>query len=272
MPVLDGKQLAQESLVNVAALGAIAAYKAPKIAGTEIRTQIITGDDLLPLSEILSVIGEGSAFVAGDAVCSKLAHEKGTPVVELLIGADTTVSDLNWNCGACGFKTCAEFNKYSKENKSPGAYYVGPSCNWKLLDFGMAQSWAAAAVGQQNVENRIQTSFGVAGLLLGYLGGCNVSVGVSLGPCRDQVWYSRPDLAHSFDMSEHEQFMLNCIPQMFVGFTGGGYPMIKHNSQWGGAPKFFKLMDDPDFMTGYQDIMGRVMAIVERERAKGGKS
>jgi uncharacterized ferredoxin-like protein len=271
MAVLDGKKLAQENLVNIATLGAMAAYKAPKMAGTEIRTEIVTGDDLTPLTEILAILGEGSAFVAGDAVCGKKSLAEGTPLVQLLIGADVTTSDLNWNCGACGFNTCAEFNKHSKANQSPGAYYVGPSCNWKVLDFGLAQAWAAAAIWQMNVENRVQTSFGVAGLLVGHLAGCNMCVGISIGPCRDQVWYSRPDLAHSFEMKEHEQFMLNCIPQMQVGFTGGGHPMIKHSTQWGAAPKFLKMVEDPEFMAGYQDIMGRVMAIVERERAKRSK-
>ena len=268
MSVIDAKSLANESIVNVAAMAAMAALKAPKMAKTEIEMQILTGDDVLPLSEILGILGEVSAFVSGDAACGKKAYEAGTPIVELLIGADTTYSDLNWNCGACGFDTCAEFNKYAKDNKSQGAYYGGPSCNWKNLDFGIAQSWAAAATWQYNVENRTQTSYGVAGLLLGYLQGCNVSVGISMGPCKDQVWYSRPDLVDSFDMSEHEQFMLNCLPQIFVGFTGAGYPMVKHGPEWATEPKFLKMMEDPDWGAKFQDILSRVGAVLERESAK----
>lgn len=270
MAVLDGKTVANEGIVNVAAIAAMAALKAPKMANTEIRMEILTGEDVLPLSEILGIIGEASAFVSGDASCGRKAYEAGTPVVELLLGADTTYSDLNWNCGACGFDTCAEFNKYSKENKSRGPFYGGPSCNWKALDFGMAQSWAAAATWQLNVENRTQTSYGVAGLLLGYLEGCNVAVGVSMGPCRDQVWYSRPDLKDSFDMSEHEQFMLNCIPQIMVGFTGAGYPLIKHGPQWAAEPKFLKMTEDPEWAAKQQDILSRVVGVIEREQAKRG--
>ncbi|MBT8357879.1 MAG: hypothetical protein KJO61_08945 [Deltaproteobacteria bacterium] len=268
MAVIDSTELINENMVNGAAFTAMAALKAPKMAKTDIKIEILTGDDVLPLAEVLGVLGEASAFTAGDAICGKKAHEAKTPIVEVLLGANTTRSDLNWNCGACGFDTCAEFNAYSKKNFSAGGYYAGPSCNWKAIDFGIAQSWAASAAWQMNIENRMQTSYGVAGMLLGYMEGCNVSVGISLGPCRDQVWYSRPDCIHSFDMEEHEQFMLNCLPQMQVGFTGGGYPQVKHGPDWAADPKFLKMTEDPDWNAKMQDIMGRVGAIIEREKAK----
>lgn len=268
MPVIDGTKLVNDNLVNAAAFVAMAALKAPKMANTEIKIEILTGDEVLPLAELLGILGEASAFVAGDSTVGKKAHEAGTPIVEVLLGANTTRSDLNWNCGACGFNTCAEFNKYSKENMSAGAYYAGPSCNWKALDFGIAQSWAAAATWHMNIENRTQTSYGVAGMLLGYMEGCNVCVGVSMGPCRDQVWYSRPDCVDSFDMKEHEQFMLNCLPQMQVGFCGGGKPMVKHGPNWAADPKFLQMGEDPEWGAKMQDIMQRVGALIEREKAK----
>jgi len=268
MAVMNGNKVANETLVSTAGQVAMAALKAPKMAGTEIKIEILTGDDVLPLSELLGIIGEANTFVAGDAECGIKAHSAETPIVEVLIGADTTKSDLNWNCGACGFDTCAEFNKYSKENVSQGAYYAGPSCNWKALDFGIAQSWAAAAACYLNVENRVQTSYGCAGLLLGYVAGCNVCVGVSMGPCRDQVWFSRPDLKHSFDMDAHEQLILNCIPQVMLGFTGAGYPMVKHSPTWAAEPKFLKMMEDPEWAAKHQDIMTRVVGLIQREQAK----
>lgn len=271
MAVIDGIKAASDNLLEVAKLASMAALKAPKMANTDIRMQILTEEDVLPLSEVLGIIGEASAFIAGDSACGKKAYEAGSPIIELLVGADTTFSDLNWNCGACGFNTCDEFNKYAKEHKSMGSFYGGPSCNWKNLDFGIAQCWAAAATHQFNVENRTQTSYGVSALLLGYLEGCNICVGISLGPCRDQVWYSRPDLVHSFDMDEQIEFVLNCLPQLFTGFTGSGYPMVKHDPKWVANPKFMKMMEDPAAMAKQQDIMNRVVAVIEREKSKRGK-
>ncbi len=268
MARIDGNRLANENLEALAGQVATAALKAPRMAGTDIKIEILTGEDVMPLSELLGILGEASAFVAGDAACGRKAHEMGTPIVEILLGADTTRSDLNWNCGACGFDTCAEFNRYSKKNRSQGGYYAGPTCNWKAFDFGQAQSWAAAAAWQLNIENRVQTSYGAAGLLLGHLEGCNVCVGISLGPCRDQVWYSRPDLEHSFNMEEHEQFMLNCIPQIMVGFTGAGYPMVKHGPDWASDPRFLRMSEDPEWAARHQDIMARVGRVIQREKEK----
>jgi uncharacterized ferredoxin-like protein len=268
MAKIDGNRLANENLESLAGQVATAALKAPKMAGTEIRIEVLTGDDVRPLTEILEIIGEASAFVAGDAAIGRMAYAAGTPIVEVLLGADTTYSELNWNCGACGFDTCAEFNRYSVKNRSQGGYYGGPTCNWKALDFGIAQSWAAAAAWQLNIENRVQTSYGTAALLLGHLEGCNVCVGVSMGPSRDQVWYSRTDLKHSFTLEEHEQFILNCIPQIMLGFAGAGYPMVKHGPDWAADPKFLKMQQDPQWAAKHRDIMDRVGRVIQREKEK----
>src|SRR3989304_1208048 len=105
MSVIDGIQAVNENLLNMAKVGAAAALRAPKIAKSKIRVEIITGEDLLPLIEIIGIAGETNAFVHGDYIIAKKAFETGTPIVELLIGVDATVSDLAWNCGACGFDT-----------------------------------------------------------------------------------------------------------------------------------------------------------------------
>ena len=103
MSVIDGIQAANDNLLEIAKVGAMAALRAPRVAKSKIKVEILTGEDMLPLIEILGIVGEGNAFVWGDHVVAKKAYEAGTPIVELLIGVDATVSDLNWNCGGCGF-------------------------------------------------------------------------------------------------------------------------------------------------------------------------
>ena len=71
MPVIDGTKLVNENLVNAAAFVAMAALKAPKMAQTEIKIEILSGDEVLPLAELLGILGEASAFVAGDATVGK---------------------------------------------------------------------------------------------------------------------------------------------------------------------------------------------------------
>jgi len=268
MAWIDGNKSANENLLVAAKFAATAALKAPRVAGTEIKTEILTDENLLPVSEILSIVGETNAFVSGDSVCIKKAYEKGTPAIALLIGAKVIASDLNWNCGACGFDTCAEFNKYSKEHSSQGVFYTGPTCNWKVFDVGMAVSWAAAALGQLSVENRVQASTGFAALNLGYLEGCTISTGITLGPATDFYYYDRSELAHSFNLKEHEEFVMNCIPQFYPSFVGGGHPVVKNKPDFFVEPKFLKPVEDPEFLNKQQDIMRRVIEVIEKEKNK----
>jgi len=268
MAVLDGIKAANENLLVAAKIGAAAALNAPKLANTQIKMEILTDEEVAPLIEILGIIGETNAFVSGDALVGKRALEAGTPIIELLIGVDGTTSDLAWNCGACGFNTCAEFNRYSRENRGAGAFFTGPNCCWKNFDFGMAQSWAAAAIAEMGVECRCQASYGFAGLVLGYLEGCTIATAVSIGPAGESIWYDRRDLTGSFTMKEHEQFMMNTLPQLYVAFCGGGFPLLKHRPDWAAEPLFWKAKEDPEFMAKQEDIRARVTKVIEREKAK----
>lgn len=72
----------------------------------------------------------------------------------LVIGTDDTQSALGWNCGACGLKTCGDFNKHAKQNKDRGTAQGGPSCMWQLVDFGTSVCTAAAAVYAAGVPTR----------------------------------------------------------------------------------------------------------------------
>lgn len=268
MSVIDGIQAVNENLLAIAKIGASAALRAPVIAKSKIITEIVTGEDLAPMIELAGIAGETNAFVQGDYVVAKKAREAGTPIVELLIGVDATVSDLAWNCGACGFDTCAEFNRYSKEHKSPGKYMLGPSCNWKILDHGMAMSYAAAAISAMNVECRMQADYGSFALLLGHLEDCSMCVGISLGPYGESVWYNRAGSVDSFTMAEHVEFMQATLPQMFVAFVGDGHPPFKSGPVWVKDPKFFKAVDDPKFMAKKAEAGARIGQIIAREMSK----
>jgi uncharacterized ferredoxin-like protein len=272
MPCIDETQITNDRVLAAAKAGAIAALRAPVVARTKIKVEIITGDDLLPLAEILAVAGEINAFVKGDSVVVNKAFKAGKPVVELLIGSDTTVADLGWNCGACGFDTCAEFNRYGREHKSQGGFSVGPSCNWKVLDNGMALAYAAAAIAEMNVECRLQASYGFAAMAVGYLAGCSMGCGVSIGPGGQSIWYDRTDMVNSFTTEQVQRNMQYILPQLFIGFCGDANPPVKLGRNWNRNPKFFRPVEDPEFLAKRQDVGERIGKIIARERAKRTKS
>ncbi|MGB9825159.1 MAG: hypothetical protein ACPLRU_00675, partial [Desulfofundulus sp.] len=127
----DGRLAAQEHLLDVARSMVQAAFKAPQTTGrVKLQAEIVTGEDLVPIIELLGVMAKISQFVAWDYQTIKGSYDAGHPPVLVLFGTDATVSEMAWNCGACGFPTCKEFNAFARENRGQGLVGGGPSCNW----------------------------------------------------------------------------------------------------------------------------------------------
>ena len=141
---LIGKGYSQEHLLEVAKSIVLAIHKAPQITGrVPIETEIIWGDDLVPILECMEQTARVFRFVAVDYETIRRCYEKGEPPVVIYIGGSVGRSELAWNCGACGFDTCKEFNQYSKD-MGGGGLLGGPSCNWKAIDYGIVCDWACA--------------------------------------------------------------------------------------------------------------------------------
>ena len=101
----------------------------------------------------------------------------------LTIGARVTHSDTHWDCGACGFRTCAELNQAAKaeRDKNPsGPRPTGPSCNWKVLDWNISLDYAAAMATQLGLQTRVQDIQGLIALSQGLAGDVDVCTTVPL--------------------------------------------------------------------------------------------
>lgn len=263
MAVYDGIKEANDYLIEVAKKAVVAALKAPQVTGKlQLKASIITGEDLLPFIEILGILGETSDFIRGDHVTLKKNYEKGTPPVILALGANCSVSELNWNCGACGFNTCGEFNRFAKENQGMGSAFTGPSCVWKTVDFGAAVDWAAAAIWHENVDNRVQDSVGAVSSLLGYNPGCTYNIGISLGPPADLIWYNRPDLKHDFNQADIMQSLFRTIPEHFLCFVGDGNPQFKYTHQWFQEPRFLAALPNEKATEIRADQFERIAEVI----------
>ena len=200
MAVYDGAKEAQDHLLD-AARGVVQAYmKAPQITGrVALKSVILTGDDLLPIMEMFDELGKIVNFINISAESYRKAYEAGQAPVLVLLGADVSKSELAWDCGSCGFKTCAEFNAFSKKNRGMGKIFGGPSCNWKYMDYNVAACWACDAASRLNIENRLEGSSGLISQILGYMADCSVVNGLPLGPCTDIWYYSRPSFKVEYD-------------------------------------------------------------------------
>lgn len=244
MGIYNGNKLAQENLLDVARYCAMAAVKAPQITGkVNILTEIITEEDIDPLEEILGIQAKTSIVAEGDYNTLKYCREEGLRPVILLVGASNLCHcELEWDCGACGFSTCEEFNKYSDEvkaevNKLRRRYHLGPQCSWKQLDLGSAMCWASAAAAEFNVENRMIASIWNVAKLVGYMEQAESGAALCLGPIENLIYYDRPSLRGKWTAQEHMEFLFRAMPSHFMGFTGARDPRFKYGDEWEKKPK-----------------------------------
>lgn len=268
MPVHDANQLAHDKLFDIAVFCAQAALKAPQITGrVELKMQILEGEELNAVLEALTILGRIDMFNFLSFATWQQAMAAGNPPVLLLIGANVRVSDLNYNCGACGFPTCAEFNKYSKSITPPPYIMVkGPVCIWRLIDYGTACDWACAAAWQHNITNRIEIATGWAAREIGYLGEYDVVHGLPLGPCTDMHWYSREAIGSMMTYDLWIQRQHQNYPTMFGTFPGEGRPDLKVRPDWWEQPAEVEIKHIPPehFEEMYAGVEKDLKALKER--------
>ncbi len=272
MPIYDANELAQERLFDIAVYCAQAALKAPQITGkVELKMKILTGEAIHPVLEALTIIGRVDLFNFLSFATWQNAMAKGKLPVLLLVGAHVRRSDLNYNCGACGFPTCAEFNKYAKSIDPPPYLMVkGPVCIWRLIDYGTACDWACAAAWQHNITNRIEVATGWAAREIGILGDCDVVHGLPLGPCEDLHWYSREAIS---SMMEYDMWLERThqnYPTMFGTFPGEGRPDLKIRPDWWNQPAETEIKKIPleQFEEIYAGVAKGLKELRERVQKK----
>ncbi|TAK32962.1 MAG: hypothetical protein EPO21_14265 [Chloroflexota bacterium] len=276
MAVYDGARIANDGLLEVARLCAMAALKSPQMTQkTNITIQVLTDEDVLPIIEVTEALGQlEKGLYYGEAITLRPEYERGTPPVILLIGSNNiTSSELNWNCGACGWPTCAELNRYSAQIRKDlnGASQAGPSCIWKELDFGAACSWACAAASHYNVENRITGSIGDAAKRIGYLEDCNSPVGLIVGPCRDQIYFSRAASRGRYTEQDYREYAMRALPQLWTTSPWAENAPFKYGENWEQKKKILKLVDEeiaPEVEAIQQQVTERIEEIKSRVQAK----
>jgi len=92
---------------------------------------------------------------------------------------------MGLNCGACGFATCADFNKASAHGD-----FDGPNCMLRLLDLGIALGSAVKTAQIHNVDNRIMYRAGAAAKRLGFMKS-NVIMGIPLSVSGKNIYFDR---------------------------------------------------------------------------------
>jgi len=98
----------------------------------------------------------------------------------------------NYDCGACGYATCAEFLHHTKSlrDQSDELEFAGPTCNLRDIDLGIAVGSAAKTAAMHSIDCRCQTRIAVAARKLGIIE-AELAVGLSLSLTHKSISFDR---------------------------------------------------------------------------------
>jgi uncharacterized ferredoxin-like protein len=98
----------------------------------------------------------------------------------------------NYDCGACGYATCAEFLHATAglRRESDELEFAGPVCNLRDIDLGIAVGSAAKTAAIHSIDCRCQTRSAVAARKLGIIT-ADHAVALSLSMTHKSVGFDR---------------------------------------------------------------------------------
>jgi uncharacterized ferredoxin-like protein len=212
MPIIEMPDLIQNGLARSVELMAVAAHNSFRFNDRNtIRMRAIDGQDLEQIAEYCFSLGDMSPLAARDG--RHLVQLIKEPCSLLLIG-DKRKSDFNYNCGACGYRTCAELNA-AEEVASLTAN--GPSCMFKNINMNIAANAAASMAHRLGLHCRIFSTLGFSALALEMIEDVDLCISISVSVAKKNPYFDR----HEFWTREHWEETFNKeFPPFKRGFIG----------------------------------------------------
>ena len=212
MPIIEMPDLIRNGLARAVELMAVAAHNSFRFNDRNtIRMRAVDGEDLEQIAEYCFSLGDMSPLAARDG--RHLVQLMKEPCSLLLIG-DKRKSDFNYNCGACGYRTCAEMNA-AEEVESLTAN--GPSCMFKNVNMNMAANAAAAMAHRLGLHCRIFSTLGFSALALELIEDVDLCVSVSVSVAKKNPYFDR----HEFWTKDHwDEIFDKEFPPFKRGFIG----------------------------------------------------
>ena len=175
--------------------------------------QMITveDEDLEQIAEYCFSLGDMSPLAARDG--RNLVQMMKEPC-SLLVFGDKRKSDFNYNCGACGYRTCAEMNK-AEEVESLTAN--GPSCVFKNINLGIAANAAASAAHALGLYCRVFSPLAFGAKALEVIEGVDICISVCVSAAKKNPYFDR----HEYWTQEHwDETFAKEFPPYNRGFIG----------------------------------------------------
>jgi uncharacterized ferredoxin-like protein len=188
--------LRADTVRQVAKLMAAAAITAPKsggqlfLAGKHLFIETIIVDDRDTLTQLAAWM-RARGNERREAIWFRDAEAAEAIDAVLFVGLARWYPP-NYDCGACGYATCAEFMHATKELRrdSDELEFAGPQCNLRDIDLGIAVGSAAKTAAIHSIDARCQTRIAVAARKLGVIN-ADVAVALSLSLTHKAIGFDR---------------------------------------------------------------------------------
>jgi uncharacterized ferredoxin-like protein len=209
---IEMQDLISNGLARAVELMAVAAYTAVKFSDRNTFKMAVMGkEDMESISEFCYSLGDMSPLGARDG--RALQSMVKEPLAMLVIG-DKRKSDFNYNCGACGYRTCAELNKAEFVEALTSN---GPFCMFKSINLHMAANAAAAMAWKLGLQCRVFSTFGFGAKAMETLPDVDTAVAVMVSASKRDPFFDR----HQYWTKEHwDEIFHKEFPTFVRGFIG----------------------------------------------------
>lgn len=174
----------KDAILEVARLMLVSARTAPKSGGVDdIVALIVCEKEKDGIAEEMERMAEERNLKGFRRDAKNVKDSEAV----ILIGVKGNRS-FGLDCGACGYRTCKEFEKKKREIRKD---FAGPTCLFKALDLGIALCSAAKTASILNVDNRIMYRAGTAALKLELLPEATVIMGIPISVKGKSIFFDR---------------------------------------------------------------------------------
>jgi len=204
---LDYDSLRADTVRQVAKLMAAAAITAPKsggqllLAGKHLFIETVIVDHRETLSRLAAWM-RARGKERREAIWFRDAEAAEAIDAVLFVGLADWYPPV-YDCGACGYATCAEFMHATKQLRDDSAEleFVGPQCNLRDIDLGIAVGSAAKTAAIHSIDARCQTRIAVAARKLDVIK-ADIAVALSLSLTHKALGFDRRMPNVDFDSLE----------------------------------------------------------------------
>jgi len=188
MAVIKSEKMEYAAIETGVAMMALAMRTAPKTRGIDaLQTAVVTGADLEILATAMEKKSEEKS--TNLPILKRDATSVRNAAVVLLVGVkrDPKRMELPFNCGACGYQTCAAL---VASGSREGEDFIGPVCIFQAIDLGIALGSAVKLAAELVIDNRIMYTVGAAAKDLSLLDS-DLIIGIPLSATGKNPFFDR---------------------------------------------------------------------------------